>query len=192
MKIVFNYVIISPSHYFLFIGRKSMFIDLLRLNKNVSILLAVLRVYLGYTWVMAGWGKLTGGQFDASGFLQGALANSTGEHPAVQGWWVAFLENVAIPNVEIFNTLVPWGEFLVGIGLLLGCFTKTAVFFGLVMNFSYLFSGTTSTNPQLVLLSMFILVSAMNAGRYGVDGMIIPTLKEKLFTNKTIEEKKVA
>ncbi|WP_342602884.1 DoxX family protein [Peribacillus sp. FSL E2-0159] len=169
-----------------------MFINLLKLNKNVSILLAVLRVYLGYTWVMAGWGKLTGGQFDASGFLQGALANSTGEHPAVQGWWVVFLENVAIPNVEIFNTLVPWGEFLVGIGLLVGCFTKTAVFFGLIMNFSYLFSGTTSTNPQLVLLSMFILVSAMNAGRYGVDGMIIPTLKEKLFTNRKIEVKNVA
>ncbi|CAH0235335.1 DoxX family protein [Peribacillus simplex] len=166
-----------------------MFIDLLKHNKNVSILLAVLRVYLGYTWVMAGLGKLTGGQFDASGFLQGALANSTGEHPAVQGWWVVFLENAAIPNVEVFNTLVPWGEFLVGIGLLVGCFTKTAVFFGLVMNFSYLFSGTTSTNPQLVLLSMFILVSAMNAGRYGVDGMIIPTLKEKLFTNRTIEVK---
>ena len=34
-----------------------MFIDLLRHNKNVSILLAVLRVYLGYTWVMAGLGR---------------------------------------------------------------------------------------------------------------------------------------
>ncbi|MDM5212571.1 DoxX family protein [Peribacillus sp. NJ4] len=169
-----------------------MFIDLLRHNKNVSILLAVLRVYLGYTWVMAGWGKIAGGQFDASGFLQGALANATGEHPAVQGWWVVFLEYVAIPNVEIFNTLVPWGEFLVGIGLLMGCFTKTAVFFGLVMNFSYLFSGTTSTNPQLVLLSMFILVSAMNAGRYGVDGMIMLTLKEKLFATKTIKGKEAA
>ncbi|EPD51050.1 hypothetical protein HMPREF1210_02241 [Paenisporosarcina sp. HGH0030] len=169
-----------------------MFIDLLRHNKNVSILLAVLRVYLGYTWVMAGWGKIASGQFDASGFLQGALANATGEHPAVQGWWVVFLENVAIPNVEIFNTLVPWGEFLVGIGLLVGCFTKTAVFFGLAMNFAYLFSGTTSTNPQLVLLSMFILVSAINAGRYGVDGMIMPTLKEKLFATKTINGKEAA
>ena len=169
-----------------------MFIDLLKHNKNVSLLLAVLRVYLGYTWVMAGWGKLTGGQFDASGFLQGAMANATGEHPAVQGWWVVFLENVAIPNVEIFNTLVPWGEFLVGIGLIVGCFTKTAVFFGLVMNFSYLFSGTTSTNPQLILFSMFILVSAMNAGKFGVDGMIIPTLKEKLFANRTREVKNVA
>ena len=169
-----------------------MFIDLLRHNKNVSILLAVLRVYLGYTWVMAGWGKIAGGQFDASGFLKGALTMATGEHPAVQGWWVVFLENVAIPNVEIFNTLVPWGEFLVGIGLLVGCFTKTAVFFGLAMNFSYLFSGTTSTNPQLVLLSMFILVSAINAGRYGVDGMIMPTLKEKLFAIKTIKGKEAA
>jgi thiosulfate dehydrogenase (quinone) large subunit len=162
-----------------------MFINILRQNKNVSILLAVLRVYLGYTWLMAGWGKIAGGQFDASGFLQGALAKATGEHPAVQGWWVVFLENVAIPNVEIFNTLVPWGELLVGLGLLIGCFTKTAVFFGIAMNFSYMFSGTTSTNPQLVLLSMFILVSAMNAGRYGIDGMIMPYLKEKLFVNKT-------
>ena len=169
-----------------------MFINFLRKNKPVSILLAVLRVYLGYTWVMAGWGKITGGQFDASGFLQGALAKATGENPVVQGWWAVFLENVAIPNVEAFNFLVPWGELLVGLGLLIGCFTKTAVFFGIAMNFSYMFSGTTSTNPQLVLLSMFILVSAMNAGRYGVDGMIMTRFKEKLFVDKTREEKEAA
>ena len=169
-----------------------MLINFLRKNKQVSILLTVLRVYLGYTWVMAGWGKITGGQFDASGFLQGALVKATGENPVVQGWWAVFLENVAIPNVEAFSFLVPWGELLVGLGLLIGCFTKTAVFFGIAMNFSYMFSGTTSTNPQLVLLSMFILVSAMNAGRYGVDGMIMPTLKEKLFVDKTREEKEAA
>ncbi|MEH7453868.1 DoxX family protein [Gottfriedia acidiceleris] len=169
-----------------------MFIDILRQNKNVSILLAVLRVYLGYTWVMAGWGKVANGKFDASGFLQGALANAIGEHPAVQGWWVALLKNLIIPNIEVFNVLVPYGELLVGIGLLIGCFTKTAVFFGMMMNFSYMFSGTTSTNPQMVLLSMFILVSAMNAGRYGVDGMIIPTIKDKLLAQKTKKIKDAA
>ncbi|GAA3321552.1 hypothetical protein GCM10020331_037880 [Ectobacillus funiculus] len=63
---------------------------------------------------------------------------------------------------------------------------KTAVFFWNDDEFfSYMFSGTTSTNPQLALLSVFILVSAMNAGRYGADGMIMPILKEKLFANKT-------
>jgi len=69
-----------------------------------------------------------------------------------------------------------------------GCFTKTAVFFGLVMNFS----GSTSTNVQLVLLSMFILVSALNAGRYGVDGVLLSRLKDRLFFNKTTEIKDVA
>ncbi len=69
-----------------------------------------------------------------------------------------------------------------------GYFTKTAVFFGLVMNFS----GSTSTNVQLVLLSMFILVSALNEGRYGVDGLVLSSLKEKLFINKTREIKDVA
>lgn len=162
-----------------------MVIDFLRRDKRISILLAVLRVYVGYTWLVAGWGKIAGGNFDASGFLQGAVAKATGEHPLVQGWWAVFLKNVAIPNADVFNTLIPYGEFLVGIGLLIGCFTKTAVFFGMMMNFSYMFSGTTSTNPQLALLSVFILVSAMNAGRYGADGMIMPILKEKLFANKT-------
>ncbi|MFP3124635.1 DoxX family protein [Ectobacillus funiculus] len=162
-----------------------MFINFLRRDKRISILLAVLRVYVGYTWLVAGWGKIAAGNFDASSFLQGAAAKATGEHPLVQGWWAVFLKNVAIPNVDVFNTLIPYGEFLVGIGLLIGCFTKTAVFFGMMMNFSYMFSGTTSTNPQLALLSVFILVSAMNAGRYGADGMIMPILKEKLFANKT-------
>jgi thiosulfate dehydrogenase [quinone] large subunit len=164
-----------------------MIIDALRKNKTVATILVVLRVYLGYTWLLAGWGKIASGQFDASGFLQGALAKATGEHPAVQDWWMVFLKNTALPNVEVFNFLVPWGELFVGLGLLIGCFTKTAVFFGMAMNFSYMFSGTTSTNPELVLLSMFILVSGMNAGRYGVDGMIMPFLKDKLFANKTRE-----
>lgn len=185
MKIIIIDAIIFLNLYYFELQEESGMIDALRQNKNVSILLAVLRVYLGYTWFMAGWGKIVSGNFDASGFLQGALTNSAGENPAVQEWWVVFLKNIAIPNIEVINQLVPWGELLVGLGLLIGCFTKTAIFFGIVMNFSYMFSGTTSTNPQLVLLSMFILVSAMNAGRYGVDGMIMPTLKEKLFVNKT-------
>lgn len=106
-----------------------MVIHFLRQDKRISILLAMLRVYVGYTWLVAGWGKIAGGKFDTSGFLQGAVAKATGDHPAVQGWWAVFLKNVAIPNVDVLNILVPYGELLVGIGLLIGCCTKTAVFF---------------------------------------------------------------
>lgn len=50
-----------------------MVIHFLRQDKRISILLAMLRVYVGYTWLVAGWGKIAGGKFDTSGFLQGAV-----------------------------------------------------------------------------------------------------------------------
>jgi thiosulfate dehydrogenase [quinone] large subunit len=149
-----------------------MAVSFLRENKIASYLLTALRLYLGYTWFTAGLGKIQNG-FDASGFLQGAIAKAGGDHPAVQGWWVSFLKTFAVPNVELFNVLVPWGELLVGLGLLLGCLTTAAIFFGMVMNFAFMFSGTTSTNPQMLLLSIFIIVAGANAGKLGLDGILM-------------------
>ncbi len=156
-----------------------MVVDFLRNNRIASGILLVLRLYLGWSWMVAGWGKVTG-NFDAAGYLQGAVGKATGEHPAVQGWWAVFLENVAIPNVGLFNILVSWGELLVGIALLLGTFTTFAALMGILMNFAFLFSGTTSTNPQMVLLTIFILVAGANAGKLGLDNWILPALKNKL------------
>lgn len=157
-----------------------MFITFLRTNNIAAGVLTVLRLYLGYSWLTAGWDKLTGGGFDATGFLKGAIGSATGEHPAVQTWWADFLTSFALPNVELFNFLVPIGEFAVGLGLLLGCFTKTAMFFGLVMNFAFLFSGTTSTNPQLVLLGIFIIIAGTNAGKIGLDPFLGKYINTKL------------
>ncbi|MGP4041476.1 DoxX family protein [Gracilibacillus sp. D59] len=158
-----------------------MFVNLLRNNKVVAGLLTFIRMYLGYNWMTGGWGKITGGEFDASEFLHGAVANATGEHPAVQGWWAAFLETVAIPGADIFTFLVMWGEFLVGIALILGLFTNFAALMGIMMNFAFLFSGTVSTNAQMILLTLFLLVAGYNAGRFGLDRYVIPFIKEKVF-----------
>jgi thiosulfate dehydrogenase [quinone] large subunit len=149
----------------------------LRESTVASFVLLVIRLYLGYAWLAAGWEKIVGG-FDATGFLHGALEKTAGDHPAVQGWWAAFLEGFAIPNVELFNFLVPWGEFLVGLGLILGCLTTAATFFGMVMNFAFLFSGTTSTNPQMLLLSIFIIVAGANAGKIGLDYYLLPYVRK--------------
>lgn len=145
-------------------------------------LLLIVRLYLGWAWMTAGWGKITEG-FDASGFLAGAVKKATGDHPAVQGWWAGFLDGFAIPNVELFNILIPWGEFLVGLGLLLGIFTSFAALMGVVMNFAFMLSGTTSTNPQMALLAIFLLMAGSNAGKIGLDYYVLPYLKNK-FNNK--------
>ncbi|HEY3368040.1 MAG TPA: DoxX family protein [Symbiobacteriaceae bacterium] len=142
----------------------------------------VLRLYVGYEWLTAGWEKVTGATpFDASGYLKGAVAKATGAHPAVQPWWASFLKGVAIPNVGLFNILVSWGEVLVGVALILGLATVFAIYMGMIMNFAYLLSGSGSTNPQLLILQLIILgLGGAYAGFVGVDYWFRPWFRSIL------------
>lgn len=167
------------------------FIEFIRNNKVVAGALAIIRIYIGFTWLTAGIGKITAG-FDASGFIQGAIAGATGDNPTVQGWWAVFLEKFALPNASIFSFMVAWGELLVGMALILGIFTSFAALMGLTMNFAFLFSGTVSTNAQMVVLTVLVLVAGYNAGRYGLDRWVLPLLKDKVTNRVHIKTKGVA
>lgn len=138
----------------------------------------VARLYLGYEWLTAGWGKLTnpagvwvGDKAGAavSGFLKGALNQTSGDHPNVQGWYAWFIEHVALPNAALFSVVVTWGEILVGVALILGLFTGIAAFFGGVMNASYLLAGTVSSNPVLFIIATGLVLAWRVAGYWGLD-----------------------
>ncbi|TLS51952.1 DoxX family protein [Paenibacillus antri] len=155
-----------------------MFNTFLRTNRYAAAALFFLRFYLGYQWFTHGLEKLNAPEpFNAAGFLAGAVGKATGDHPAVQGWWADFLTAFAIPNADVFSFLVLWGEILAGLGLMLGCFTTVAALGALAMNFAFLLSGTTSTNPQMAIMGFFVLVAGANAGRYGADRWVLPYLK---------------
>lgn len=150
-----------------------------RENKYAAFLVGIIRIVLGFQWAKGGWGKLTTGGFDATGYLTNAITNpvAKGEdilYPAYN----AFIEHVALPCVDVINFLIPWGEFLVGVGLILGVLTLPAAFFGLLMNFMFLFAGTVSTNPRMVLLGFIIMLAAGNAGKIGGDFFVMPWLKK--------------
>ncbi|WP_139995659.1 DoxX family protein [Paenibacillus paridis] len=148
-------------------------------NKYAAGLLLVLRVYLGWQWLSAGWHKLGG--FDASGFLKGAIGTPVidrATNELVYPTFTAFLEHVALPNAKIINVVIPIGECLVGLGLIVGALTATAAFFGLLMNFMFMFAGTVSTNPWLMLFGMIVVVAGTNAGKYGVDYFALPFLRK--------------
>lgn len=166
-----------------------MFNQFLRENKIAAGILTVLRLYLGYSWFTAGLHKLTGG-FDASGFLKGAIANPVKgpDGAVVFGWYVDFLKHVALPNVDIFNFVVPWGETLIGLGLILGCLTTAAMFFGLLMNFAFFLAGTVSHNPRDIFLGFIILAAGYNAGRIGLDRWVIPFIR-KMGKKKSVNNK---
>jgi len=153
----------------------------LRNSKSAQWVLLALRLYVGWALLKAGWDKVTATQaFDAAGFLQGAVKASQGQFPVVQGWYADFVSGFAIPNVGLFNFLVPWGELLVGIGLITGTFTTFSVIMAMTMNFNYLLAGAGNTNTNLVFCAMFIAFAGFNAGRLGLDAYLIPWLRSRM------------
>jgi thiosulfate dehydrogenase [quinone] large subunit len=141
----------------------------------------VVRVYLGYLWLMAGIGKVMEGGWigegaggAVKGFAQGAMAQTTGEHPQVTQWYASFLENVVIPNAAIFSYLVVFGEILVGLGLIFGLFTGIAAFFGSFMNASFIFAGTAGANPLMFILAILLMMGWRVAGYWGLDRFALP------------------
>lgn len=143
----------------------------------------VVRLYAGYEWFTAGWGKVNNPAWTGSkagtaltGFIQGALAQTGGEHPNVQSWYAWFLQNLVLPNTTLWSYVVSWGETLVGIALIVGIFTGIAAFFGSFMNINYLLAGAVSTNPILFLLAIFLVLAWKTAGWWGLDRWILPLL----------------
>ncbi|WHY00095.1 DoxX family protein [Neobacillus sp. DY30] len=162
-----------------------MFNSFLREHKISAAILTIIRLYLGYAWFTAGLGKITGG-FDASGYLKNAVANPVKgpDGNMVYSWYVSFLDSFALPNIDLFNFIVPWGETLIGLGLMLGCLTTAAAFFGLVMNFSFFLAGTVSHNPTDIFLGFIILAAGFNAGKYGLDRWVVPFINKSVRKNK--------
>lgn len=151
-----------------------------RENVWAAVAVTIVRVYIGWDWMIHGWDKMTGG-FNAGGFLNNAVANPVidrGTGAALYPNFTNFLEHFAIPNVKLINFLIPLGEFLIGVGLIVGGLTLTATFFGIMLNFMFLFAGTVSTNPWMLLIGFIIFLAGANAGRFGLDGYVFPMVRK--------------
>lgn len=146
-------------------------------DTRVAVIWLLLRVWLGWQWLQAGWGKVgeaawTGEAAGSAvtGFLNRALESG------VPGWYEWFIERIALPNAPVFGWLVAWGEVLVGVALILGVLTGIAAFFGTLMNLAFLFAGTVSSNPLMFIVGTWLVLAWRNAGWFGLDRWVLPAL----------------
>jgi thiosulfate dehydrogenase (quinone) large subunit len=147
----------------------------------------IVRLYLGWQWLSAGWDKVLNPMWFGSsagaalnGFVQGALGKTTGAHPDVQMWYASFLQSAVSSHVVLWSNFVAIGEVLVGLGLIVGLFTGAAAFFGFFMNLNYLLSGTVSMNPIWLVLAVGLMLSSRVSGYWGLDRYVQPFLRRKL------------
>ena len=157
----------------------------------------IVRIYVGWQWLVAGTEKLTGYSIDIgafgqhtgtswiftshpgaalTGFLNGAIAQASGPYPAVQGWYSWFLQHIALPITPGLSYVVTFGEILVGLGLIFGVLTGIAAFFGVFMNLNFMLAGAVSINPIIGGLALFLVLAWRIAGYYGGDRWVLPLL----------------
>lgn len=169
--------------------KQSRFAHFLTADTASAPLWLIVRVYLGYEFLMAGWGKVASAAWFGSGagaaltgFVQGAVAKASCApgvvaaacHPDVYQWYASFLQSSVLPNVMIWSNAVVVGEIMIGLGLIVGLFTRTAAFFAFFMAFNFLLAGTVSVNPTLVLLAIGIMIAHRVAGYWGLDRFAKP------------------
>ena len=173
---------------------QSAFIHFLTASTTSAPLWLLARLYLGYEFLMAGWGKFTNPVWFGSdagaalqGFVNGAVAKTACApnvaaaacHPDVQMWYASFLQSTVLPHVMVWSNAVVLGELAIGLGLIVGLCTGAAAFFAFFMSLNFLMAGTVSTNPILIVFALSIFAARRVAGYWGLDRYARPFMMRK-------------
>ena len=146
-----------------------------------SLVWLAVRVYVGWEWLSAGWGKLAGtswGPATLHAFWAKAVAIPETGHPAIAyDWYRAFLQAMLDAKAETWmSSVVAWGELLIGVALILGAFVGITALFGAFMNMNFMLAGSASTNPVLLLLAILLILAWKTAGWWGLDRWLLPII----------------
>ena len=159
------------------------FVRFLFHNPTAGLFWLPIRLFVGFSWIEAGWHKFTDpGWMQGGSALRGfweraAAVPEQGRPPITYEWYRDFINLLLNGHHEgWFAWLVTFGELAVGVGLIVGALTGIAAFFGATMNMSFLLAGSASSNPVLFTLAVGLMLAWRVAGYYGVDRYLLPAL----------------
>ena len=138
---------------------------------------ALVRIASGAIFVAEGYGKVAGN------FVHGDFAKSA-TSMAAKAWpfWQRFLHGFVLPNASAVAWLVALSELAVGLGLVLGLWTRAACAGGALLVLTFLFgqsyvpgsswdSWVTAGLTSKFAILLLVLLAAADAGRvWGFDG----------------------
>lgn len=143
--------------------------------------LAILRIFVGLTWLKAASHKGDSFAGDLPGMLETFIAGNP--HDA----YAAFLRDVAIPHADLFAGLVRAGEWGVGICLLLGVAVGATGLVGAFMTLNF-FLATGHFGPPnfgfnaMMTLTQIVLAFAAGGTTWGLDRRLMGRLPRWMIT----------
>jgi uncharacterized membrane protein YphA (DoxX/SURF4 family) len=168
------------------------------LDRKHALAIAFGRITIGIIFLWAGLEKIIGeglGTWSAAGYLQFATGGTIG-WPFVSGelaegaivnpthdLWVALAANEAA--LGVINVIVPVGQLLIGVCLVLGLFTRFAATMGALMMLGFFVAAWDFqfgiVNQNLAYAVMTFGLAVLGAGNYyGLDARVRPMVGDSL------------
>jgi len=157
-------------------------------NVWLAPILMLLRLYIGYQFLMAGAHKVWGGErwiavsgpdgLALRGYWERQIAiPEQGRPPISFDWYRDFLTFMMDHEwYRWFSWVISIGEVAVGVLLIVGAFVGIAALFGAFMNFNFLMAGSASINPLMFVVAMVVIFGWKTAGWIGLDRWLLPAL----------------
>jgi thiosulfate dehydrogenase [quinone] large subunit len=159
----------------------------------------VLRVWLALKWIDAASHKIDNPAWTQTGdalkgFWSGIVqVPAEGRPPISFDWYRSFIQSMLDAEAYTwFSPLVAYGEYIIGIALLLGAFTGIAAFFGAFMNWNFMMAGSASSNPMLFVVAIGLLLAWKVSGLIGLDYFLLRRIGTPWRSNKTTKEASAA
>ena len=148
----------------------------------------LVRVYVGFSWLDAGWHKIMDVGAKSNYIIDGqgiyafwqriAAVPAAPASPLISfSWYRGYIQFMIDNHWEgFFGKLIAFGETAVGLGLIFGAFVGIAAVAGAFMNLNFILAGSTSSNPVLLLPGFLLVLAWKTAGFIGFDRYLLPIL----------------
>jgi thiosulfate dehydrogenase [quinone] large subunit len=148
----------------------------------------LLRIYVGWAWLEAGWHKVqdvgatTNYIIDGAGILAfwtriAAIPAAPAKPVITYDWYRGFIQFLIDGHAQnVMGKVIAFGETAVGLGLILGAFVGVAAVAGAFMNLNFMLAGSSSTNPVMLLMGFLLVLAWKTAGYIGLDRFLMPLL----------------
>lgn len=151
-------------------------------NIFVGIIVTLIRVYYGWSWTKAAWGKITAigteNAFNPAGFFnyvvlnpEGAIAKKALGGDVIAKLWMWITETLFVPMSKLLAYVMPFTELIVGILLILGLFTVVVAWIGIILNTTFLLSGVVYPNVHYIA-GQFIAAICKNPYHIKLDNYV--------------------
>lgn len=143
-----------------------MFVAFLESIKHVGHLypIAVLRIYLGYIYLSSALERLDGAFFQQPRLAAMIMENLPQKN--LSPWYQQILENLIVPNWQIFAYTLVYLQILIGVSFLIGFLVRPVALIGIFLAANAVFIVAPSDVPlQQCYLALFIVLFWVGAGR---------------------------